>query len=81
MTLAHMALAVRLGPDDIRPFGSAAADMLADLIAERNAEAQQDALDAARMVDALSGRRQISPAARKILEADIAESLRRINGE
>ena len=78
--LARMALAVRLAPADIGPYGERAAQMLADLIAERDANGQQDAEDAARMVDALGGR-SLTGRQRAALEADVAESLRRLRGE
>ena len=74
--LARMALAVRLTPDDIRPFSERAAQMIADLIAERNASGQKDADDAARMVDALDGGRSLPGRKRAALEAKVAEALR-----
>jgi DNA-binding XRE family transcriptional regulator len=77
MTLARMALAVRLAPSDVEPFSPRAALMLADLIAERSANGRQDAEDAARMVDALGGR-ALSGRQRAALEAEVAESLRRL---
>jgi transcriptional regulator with XRE-family HTH domain len=76
-TLARMALAVRLAPGDVEPFSPRAAQMLGDLIAEREAVGQQDADDAARMVDALDGHR-LTGRQRAALEAEIAESLRRL---
>lgn len=79
-TLAHMALAVRLEPPDIEPFNPMAGLMLTDLIAERNAGSQQDADDAARMVDALAGRK-LSARARAELEARVAEALRDLRDE
>lgn len=79
-TLAHMALAVRLAPDDLLPFSTRAALLLTDLIAARDANGQQDADDAARMVDALGGR-SLSARQRAALEAEVKESLRRLRGE
>jgi hypothetical protein len=75
-TLARMALAVRLSPDDIRPYSQQAAEILAGLIEEREASGMQDADDAARMVDALPGRK-LGARQRAALEAEIAEALRR----
>lgn len=75
LTLARMALAVRLGEADIEPFSKRASLMLADLIAERNAGSQQDADDAARMVSGLDAHK-VPPAKRAALEARIAEALR-----
>jgi hypothetical protein len=78
-TLARMALAVRLAPADVEPFSPRAAQMLGDLLAERDAHGQQDADDAARMVDALDGDgRGLTGRQRQALEADVAESLRRL---
>jgi len=77
--LARMALAVRLAPGDIRPFSERAALMLADLLAERNANGRQDADDAARMVDALGGR-GLTGRQRAALEAEVAEALGRLRG-
>lgn len=79
--LARMAMAVRLTPDDIRPFSERAAQRLGDLIAERDASGQQDADDAARMVDALDGGRRVTGRKRATLEADIADALRRLRDE
>lgn len=76
-TLAHMALAVRLAPEDIEPSSPRAAQMLGDLIAEQEADGEQDAGDAARMVDALGGRK-LTARQRATLEAEVAESLRRL---
>lgn len=76
--LARMALAVRLTPDDIRPFSERAADMLADLMAERKANGRQDADDAALMVDALDGGRALTGRQRAALEAEVAEALSRL---
>ena len=80
-TLARMALAVRLAPEDIEPFSPRAALMLADLMAERNASSQQDADEAARMVGALPANRMLSSRDRARLEAEIAEALRRLREE
>ena len=76
-TLAHMALAVRLTPGEIEPYSPRAAVMLGDLMAEREAQGQQDAVDAARMVDALGGHR-LTGRQRATLEAQVAESLRQL---
>jgi len=40
-TLARMALAVRLAPEDVKPHSADAAQMLADLIDEREASGRQ----------------------------------------
>lgn len=76
-TLARMALAVRLEPDDIRPYSEHAAEILTGLIEQRDANGRQDADDAARMVDALGGR-ALTGRQRAALENEIAESLRRL---
>lgn len=76
-TLAHMALAVRLGPGDIEPYSPRAAQILKDLTAGREADGRRDADDAARMVDALGGR-GLTARQRAFLEAEVAESLRRL---
>jgi transcriptional regulator with XRE-family HTH domain len=77
--LARMAHAVRLKPDDVKSFSVRAALLLADLIEEYEAVGRQDAEDAARMVDvlgsAMTGRK------RAALEAEVAESLRRMREE
>jgi DNA-binding XRE family transcriptional regulator len=78
--LARMALAVRLTREDIEPYSPRAAFMLADLTAERNANGQQDADDAARMVDALGGR-HLTKRQRGALETEITASLRRLRDE
>jgi hypothetical protein len=78
--LARMALAVRLGPEDIKPFSGRAALILADLISEREAGGRQDAEDAARMVEALGGRSLTGPR-RSRLEAEVREALRRAREE
>ena len=75
--LARMALAVRLSPGDLAPYSERAAQMLADLIGERQERGKQDAADAARMVDAL-GDHAVPPRLRPSLEADVAEALRRL---
>jgi DNA-binding XRE family transcriptional regulator len=79
--LARMALAVRLTPEDIEPFSERAAQMLGDLIAERDANGRQDAEDAARMVGALDGSRRLTGRQRAALEAEIAEALRHVREE
>jgi hypothetical protein len=79
-TLARMALAVRLGPEDIKPYSPRAAQMLAGLMAERDAGDRRDADDAARMVDALGGP-ELTGRQRAALEADVASALRRLRGE
>lgn len=79
LTLASMALAVRLTPGDIMPFSVRAAAMLGDLIAEREARGHQDAEDAARMVGAL-GARSLTGRQRAALEEEVAEALRRLRG-
>lgn len=76
-TLARMALAVRLEPDDIKPFSERAAEILAGLIEEREANGHRDAVDAAKMVDALGGR-ALTGRQRAALESEVAESLRRL---
>lgn len=76
-TLARMALAVRVAPEDIKPVSPLAAQILADLIAEREASGHQDEDDAARMVDALGGRK-LTARQRLALENEIAEALRRL---
>lgn len=77
LTLAHMALAARLTPGEVEPFSPRAALMLADLMTERSTEGQEDAQDAARMVDALDGR-GLTGRQRAALEAQVAESLRQL---
>lgn len=79
-TLAHMALAVRVAPESIEPFSPRAAQMLGDLIAEREAAGHADADDAARMLDALGGRK-LTARQRAVLEAEITESLRKLRDE
>lgn len=81
LTLARMAVAVRLAPEDVQPFNPRAAFMLADLIAERNADGQQDADDAARMVDALNGGRSLTRRQREALQARIAAELHDLRDE
>ena len=80
-TLARMALAVRLTPHDVEPFSPRAALMLADLITERETAGQQDADDAARMVEAVAVNRRLSSRERARLETEIAEALRRLGEE
>lgn len=80
-TLARMALAVRLAPEDIRPFSERAAQILGDLIAEREAHGQQDADDAARMVDAIPDSRRLNGRQRAALESEVAEALGRLRDE
>jgi hypothetical protein len=79
-TLARMALAVRLAPADIGPFNPRAAQILGDLIAEREADGHRAAGDAARMVDALGGRR-LTSRQRAALEAEVAGALRRLEDD
>jgi Helix-turn-helix domain len=76
-TLARMALAVRATPADIKAFSAHAAQILEGILAEMEAGSQQDADDAARMVDALDGRK-LTGRQRVLLETEIAESLRRL---
>ena len=78
--LARMAVAVRLVPADIEPFSPRAAQMLGDLLAEREAAGDADASDAARMLDALGGR-SLTARQRAALEAEVTESLRRLRDE
>jgi hypothetical protein len=80
-TLARMALAVRLAPADIEPFSPRTAQMLGDLIAEREAGGRQDADDAARMVEALPDSRSLSGRQRAALEAEVAEALRHLRDQ
>jgi transcriptional regulator with XRE-family HTH domain len=80
-TLAHMALAVRLQPDDIRPYSQMAASQLADLMAEQNASSRRDADDAARMLGALDGRRRLNDRTRTALAAEIAQILHHLEDE
>jgi hypothetical protein len=75
-TLARMALAVRLGPQDVEPYSPRAAQMLSDLLAERDAAGRRDADDAARMIDALDG--SLTSRQRSALEAEVTEALRRV---
>lgn len=76
--LARMALAVRLAPADIEPYSRRAAQMLGDLMAEREAGDRRDADDdAARMVDAL-GDRGLTGRQRAALETHIADTLRKL---
>lgn len=75
--LARMAFAVRLAPEDIRPFSERAAQILTDMVAERDAARSRDAGDAARMVDSLDGR-EMTVRQRAVLEADVTEALRRL---
>lgn len=79
-TLARMALAVRLSPQDIAPFSGRAALLLADLVSERRENGRQDAEDAARMVGALGGQ-DLTGRQRARLEAEVAEALRRARQE
>lgn len=74
-TLARMALAVRLTPESIEPFSPRAAEILGDLIAERDAAGREDADDAERMVDALGGR-LLTVRERATLKAEVTEILR-----
>lgn len=76
-TLARMALAVRLASEDISPYSERAAQMMADLAAERDAEGRRDADDASRMVDALADR-ALTARQRAALEAEVADTLRRM---
>jgi hypothetical protein len=78
--LARMALAVRLAPGDIEPFSPHAAQILGDLIAERESDDRRAAGDAARMVDALGGRR-LTSRKRAALEAEVAGALRRLEDD
>lgn len=78
-TLARMALAVRLAPADIEPYSAHAAQMLRDLLAEREAAGRRDADDAARMLDALDG--SLTSRQRMAVEAEITEVLRRVRGK
>lgn len=78
--LARMALAVRLSPDDIEPYSPRAAQMLADMAAEREAAGTQDADDAALMVEALPDARRVVGRKRAALEAEVAEALSRLRG-
>lgn len=78
--LARMALAVRLAPGDVSPYSESAAEKMADLAAERDADGQRDADDAARMVDAL-GSRGLTGRQRTELEARIADALRHLREE
>lgn len=80
-TLAHMALAVRLAPDDIAAASVTAAAILGDLIAERQANGGRDADDAARMLDALDGRRRLTARQRAALESEIESALRKLREE
>jgi DNA-binding XRE family transcriptional regulator len=80
LTLARMALAVRLTPESIEPFSPRAAQMLGDLNAEREAADGADADDAARMVDALGGRK-LTVRQHHALVTEVTEALRRIRSE
>jgi hypothetical protein len=75
-----MALAVRLTPESIEPFSPRAAQMLGDLNAEREAADGADADDAARMVDALGGRK-LTVRQHHALVTEVTEALRRIRSE
>lgn len=79
-TLARMALAVRLTPDELRPYSEHAAEVLAVLDADRAKNSMRDADDAARMLDALDGSK-LTGRQRAALELRIAEELRRVRGE
>lgn len=79
-TLARMALAVRLTYDDLLKLRPAAAHIFAELAAERAADGERDADDAARMVDALNGR-SLTARQREALESQIASALRTLREE
>lgn len=78
LTLARMALAVRLTQAEVEVYSPRAAQMLADMAAEREAAGTQDADDAALMVDALDGGRALTGRQRAALEAEVAEALGRL---
>lgn len=75
-TLARMALAVRVTPDELRPFSAEAAGILTELIEEREANGREDADAAAEMVDIYDRGRRLSGRDREDLESKIAGILR-----